>query len=187
MCLIACLFTSLNCTEKCSSFGCQISVSPPFMRQPSLSRAMKCFVLFAAGIVTSSVSNKVPGDRPSISRKDLYLTLIRQQHPNSTFWGRKGHSSDLEASSEMTKPKPAIILQTRYMPSARISLTFHLNADSFLQVSSQELLNDRKRDISATHRPVFAVHLYLLCLIDQRYHYLLYSAISLTRFSLANF
>lgn len=90
MCLIACLFTSLNCTEKYSCSGCRISVSPPFMRQPSLSRAMKFFVLFAAVIVTSSVSNEVPGDRPSISSKDFYLTLIRRQHPNSTFLRQKG-------------------------------------------------------------------------------------------------
>lgn len=67
-----------------------ISVSPPFMRQPSLSRAMKCFVLFAAGIVTSSVSNKVPGDYPSIPSKDFYLTIIRRQHLNTTFLRQKG-------------------------------------------------------------------------------------------------
>lgn len=47
-------------------------------------------------------------------------------------------------------------------------------------------MNDRKKIFLWLVGHFFAVHFYLLCLIDQRYHYLLYSTVSLTRFSLAN-
>lgn len=47
-------------------------------------------------------------------------------------------------------------------------------------------MNDRKKIFLWLLGQFFAVHLYLLCLIDQRYRYLLYSTVSLTRFSLAN-
>lgn len=89
VCLTACLFTSLNCTEKCSCSACWISVSPPFMRQPSLSRAMKFFVYLLLGLSHLLYLTRYL-ETVLLFLAKISTSLIRRQHLNTTFLRQKG-------------------------------------------------------------------------------------------------